>query len=1390
MQLLQTFQNLIGSVSSPQWVPAALLGAIVIGWLLNQLFSRSYRKKSERELSLRDEELRVLRSDIHRIQTDYRADTQKHVQQQAALRRRLSNVEAAAEVDKAALVKSTEQITQLQQVRSQTQTETGQLRESLSRLQGELQEAETGARKFQALQIKYKQKQARHGQELLVLQSDIVKLKTTNLLAARQLRQLGGHLPEDGVGAAPVDNDAEQRLSELMSLLEKRESEVQSLERQLGDEDRLRDDTSIRIRKAEQEIETLRSELREKTARLQRTEDELQDALQTGTSLNQALEEQSAQAAEDIQQISLLREHAQKKLDNALTEFNRERNTLQGRISRLEQLEAINQNQASSILRLEHHLKSRNELADQSRQHETEAVRLRTETETLEHRLTQANDQIRELQKQLDTQRDQTNQLSFEAQKVSQLKKRLNEKDEALGSLQQRLDDQDNAEQRIRLLEHMVEEERLARQSLTEKLNQARLSEAKLLDKSHQSPERLALLEANETLEKKLEKQTDALEAQETQISRLQQIRDQFEETRQRLGERNARIAGLIAEIERLKSVQIDLRRSDNKRLALESAVADLQSREAELGAEVEQQQQTIQGYKQSVQQLNRTVNEFRQHANQAVEKLKQEKSRSEATTARVTQTEKRLAERHAEINALNAELAHLSTLKNTLSTREAAVERLEARLSETGKDHAAQIDTINEDHRQAIAELVGKLADATQQLSERNQQIAKLESSLADSDDQREQNNARFANLTRKLAGQYKGIENLKRKLAAAGKAQRSSVQAARSANQQLSRLSQSGSQHEQAIENLKNKLAEANQLLSSRELQLTGLQQKLDHATRSRDDIDTGLQRLKDKLLQTSNRLSEKDQTIEILSGKLSATEHSLNGHARGVENLQRKLHMARKTASEQSATLADLEKRLKAADQKIAQHDSATLELDEQLQTTGNRLAERDQTLEQQTLKLEKHQAEVSELQSRLAQHDDDRRQAQSEIKAMKATLVQLRTAEAENRKKLLEASATESLYQDAESRLESLTEKLEDKQQTIDELNSKLATQHRQLETLRLLESELLEQQAENTALKSQGQETAQLRKQISDYEKTLARHAIQQQELQKKVHSLRESVSHWQAVSEKDRKALSALRANQKKAGRTADKSVRPAATPTGEPGSESHEAVDGDVVTPSRVGLPRQLADQLRQRDRQVESMQRELSTLRSEHEDVKGLNLSIKRLQSEVESLTRERNLGLERVRELSTQSRQLQEREQQIRQLRTELSDNRINDREVAQMRKRMDRMDTEINQKNSTIDDLRRMLNGNTPAFGVGRFVPSRTPKRENGYAGDARDDLKKIRGIGPKLEKLLNQHGITRIQQIASLSATDIQELSEKLEAFPGRIERDGWVESARELIRKA
>lgn len=81
-------------------------------------------------------------------------------------------------------------------------------------------------------------------------------------------------------------------------------------------------------------------------------------------------------------------------------------------------------------------------------------------------------------------------------------------------------------------------------------------------------------------------------------------------------------------------------------------------------------------------------------------------------------------------------------------------------------------------------------------------------------------------------------------------------------------------------------------------------------------------------------------------------------------------------------------------------------------------------------------------------------------------------------------------------------------------------------------------------------------------------------------------------------------------------------------------------------------------------------------------------------------------------------------------------------------------------------------------------VGASSGPRRVSAQKAVVADA-DDLKRLSGVGPALEKRLHAAGITTFAQIASWTEADVAVMDEKL-SFKGRIGREDWVAQAKEL----
>jgi len=78
-------------------------------------------------------------------------------------------------------------------------------------------------------------------------------------------------------------------------------------------------------------------------------------------------------------------------------------------------------------------------------------------------------------------------------------------------------------------------------------------------------------------------------------------------------------------------------------------------------------------------------------------------------------------------------------------------------------------------------------------------------------------------------------------------------------------------------------------------------------------------------------------------------------------------------------------------------------------------------------------------------------------------------------------------------------------------------------------------------------------------------------------------------------------------------------------------------------------------------------------------------------------------------------------------------------------------------------------------------VGKYWVLQVPYREKLVR-----ELKQIKGVGPKLEKLLHSMGFYHFDQIAAWTEDEVAWVDENLPGFKGRVSRDDWVAQAKTL----
>ncbi|WP_298985943.1 NADH-quinone oxidoreductase subunit E [uncultured Roseibium sp.] len=78
-----------------------------------------------------------------------------------------------------------------------------------------------------------------------------------------------------------------------------------------------------------------------------------------------------------------------------------------------------------------------------------------------------------------------------------------------------------------------------------------------------------------------------------------------------------------------------------------------------------------------------------------------------------------------------------------------------------------------------------------------------------------------------------------------------------------------------------------------------------------------------------------------------------------------------------------------------------------------------------------------------------------------------------------------------------------------------------------------------------------------------------------------------------------------------------------------------------------------------------------------------------------------------------------------------------------------------------------------------------VEEKAPETLTEARGGKPDDLKKLKGVGPKLEATLHDLGFFHFDQVANWGPAEVAWVDSRLK-FKGRIERDGWIEQAKIL----
>jgi predicted flap endonuclease-1-like 5' DNA nuclease len=164
-------------------------------------------------------------------------------------------------------------------------------------------------------------------------------------------------------------------------------------------------------------------------------------------------------------------------------------------------------------------------------------------------------------------------------------------------------------------------------------------------------------------------------------------------------------------------------------------------------------------------------------------------------------------------------------------------------------------------------------------------------------------------------------------------------------------------------------------------------------------------------------------------------------------------------------------------------------------------------------------------------------------------------------------------------------------------------------------------------------------------------------------------------------------------------------------------------------------------------------------------------------------------------RLAESAQQAELLAERDRRIDTLERRLSELHTLQAEMAGQAKTMGEQEEEISRLRKRLGEVRAALRGrddgspvlarpNGPANQLSLQIPA--PKQAS---APRKDDLKKIPGIGPAIERALNKMGTFTYVQIAKWKDSDIARVARKLDTRSGRVKPDHWIAGAKKQHRE-
>jgi predicted flap endonuclease-1-like 5' DNA nuclease len=175
---------------------------------------------------------------------------------------------------------------------------------------------------------------------------------------------------------------------------------------------------------------------------------------------------------------------------------------------------------------------------------------------------------------------------------------------------------------------------------------------------------------------------------------------------------------------------------------------------------------------------------------------------------------------------------------------------------------------------------------------------------------------------------------------------------------------------------------------------------------------------------------------------------------------------------------------------------------------------------------------------------------------------------------------------------------------------------------------------------------------------------------------------------------------------------------------------------------------------------------------------------------QIELRKLGSERHTLRSRLRREADRLRELESALRAEKELRSQASEEHF--ASILGLRTRLAEVeaerDAETARLQAELSQLRAELQNATEALERAAAAPvaSDSAPPAAGKSSKVLTGLRRIRGIGPAYQRVLEQAGVSRVQQIAAWTDADVLAFAEKLKVRPDRITKDDWIGQAKSL----